>query len=52
MKNQKKSTAEELLEEIGRIVAENFVAIYERDGQDLVIRSVGGEKFRLTLRKE
>ena len=48
MKEQK-TTAEELLSAIAEVVAENFVAIYEKQGSNLLIRSVGGTTFRLTV---
>ena len=43
------TTAETLLEEIAEVVAENFVAIYEKQGASLTIRSVGGKTFRMTV---
>ncbi len=41
--------AKELFEEISKVIAENFVAIYERQDGSLIIRSVGGKAFRLSL---
>ena len=52
MKDQKRSTAKELLEQVEQVLKENLVAIFEKDGEDLVVRSVGGDRFRLTIRAE
>ena len=43
------TTAEKLLEEIAEVIAENFVATYEKQGASLTIRSVGGKTFRMTV---
>ena len=52
MEKQKKSTAKELLEQVTQVLKENLVAIFEKGDEDLIIRSIGGERFRLTIQEE
>ena len=52
MENQKRTTAKELLEQVVQVLKENFVAIFEKEGEDLIIRSLGGERFRLTIQMD
>ena len=44
-----KQTAQEFFDEVAKVVAENFVAIYEKRGMTLSIRSVGGDEYRLMM---
>ena len=48
MEGQKK-TAQEFFDEVAKVVAENFVAVYEKRDMTLSIRSVGGVEYRLTM---
>ena len=52
MENQKQTTAKELLEQVVQVLKENLVAIFEKEGEDLIIRSLGGERFRLTIQMD
>ncbi|MBR2903171.1 MAG: hypothetical protein IKC37_00835 [Clostridia bacterium] len=49
---EKQTTAKELMDEIARLIAENFVAVYERGEEFLTMRSVGGKTFRLSIEEE
>ena len=49
MEKQMTDEAKKLFEEISLLVAENFVAIYEKKDGALIIRSVGGKAYRLSL---
>ena len=52
MENQKKSTVEELLEQVAQVLKENLVAVFEKGDEAVIIRSFGGERFRLTIQAE
>jgi len=49
---EKQTTAKELMDEIARLIAENFVAVYEGGEEFLTMRSVGGKTFRLSIEEE
>ncbi len=45
-------TAEEMFAKVAELIQENFVAIYEKQGNTLLMRSIGGGvRFRIIVEK-
>ena len=49
MKKESEASVEELTEEIVSVIKKSFVAIYEREGNSLIMRIPNGQKFRISV---
>ena len=46
---EEKAKAEELLQELLEVVADNFIATYETEGNSFIMRIANGQRFRVSV---
>ena len=47
--NEKMAKAEELFEKLAKVITEEFVATYQKDGLSLLMRIPNGQTFKITV---